>query len=189
MRKSPILLLCLLAGLLFVGTAHAQSNAFTSLTVRVTGIKQGWIKGGIAIRTRENLIQGLSFKVVSNRTFTNNLAISSTLQLGLVEFTKPLDKATPLLQKALGENEMLTKVEFTFYGSRLGTASGAAPETVLYTVVLTNARIAAIQDVYTPSSTTNQNNFQQTIGLTYEKIEWTWMDGGVTHSETNGSGR
>jgi type VI secretion system Hcp family effector len=123
--------------------------------------------------------------LVSGRTNAGNTAVGSSLQLGLAEFTKPVDKATPLLQKALGKNEVLSKVEFTFYGNRLGTATGAAgAEFVLYTVVLTNARIVSIQDAFTPGSAANPNNFQQIIGLSYEKIDWTWMDGGIMHMES-----
>jgi type VI secretion system secreted protein Hcp len=175
----------LVASLFLAGTAQAQSNTYTSMAVKITGVKQSWIKGGLVQRGREGLIQGLGFKLISGRTNAGNTAVGSSLQLGLAEFTKPVDKSTPLLQKALGENEVLSKVEFTFYGNRLGTATGAAgAEFALYTVVLTNARVVSIQDAFTPGSTANPNNFQQTIGLSYEKIEWTWMDGGIMHMES-----
>src|SRR5204862_453147 len=74
--------------------------------------------------------------------------------------TKTIDKATPLLANALVTNENLTQVVITL---RQG---GQA----VSTIKLTNASISARQ----------QHGMTESISFTYQKIEWTWIDGGIT---------
>ena len=76
--------------------------------------------------------------------------------------TKPIDKSSPLLLNAIYTNENLTSVLIGLL--RQGSAGPVA------TVKLTNASVA--DDV--------QHGNSETISFTYQKIEWTWVDGGIT---------
>jgi type VI secretion system secreted protein Hcp len=73
---------------------------------------------------------------------------------------KELDKSTPLLYNSLVNNENLTSVTFTFF--RGGTG--------FMTVKLTNANVSDIKLI---------GGYQE-VSFTYQKIEWTWVDGGIT---------
>lgn len=185
--KTPLyLLLSFIAGLCVTARVQAQTSTFNSMTVKITGAKQGWIKGGIVQKGREGLIHGISLDQTMSRALNAQDRATnreqSMLEMGVLKFNKPLDKSSPLLQRALSDGELLSRVEFTFYGRRdLAQTGPAGAESVLYTVILTDARIVGIQDVFTPASTANPMNFQEIVSLSYNKIEWTWVDGVITH--------
>ena len=73
---------------------------------------------------------------------------------------KELDKASPLLLKALVTNENLTTV-------LVGLNKGGQQ---IATIKLTNAQISD----YVANGVTEHWSF------TYQKIEWTYLDGGIT---------
>ncbi len=73
----------------------------------------------------------------------------------------------PLLMNALVTNENLTNVTISFF--KPGTS------TVGTTVKLTNANVASFTHECTTSTTGCE-----TIAFTYQKIEWTWVDGGIS---------
>ena len=79
--------------------------------------------------------------------------------------TKELDKSTPLLLSALVNNENLTSVLIGLL--RPGQTQAFA------TIKLTNASISS----YVTHGTT------ETWSFTYRKIEWTWIDGGISASD------
>jgi type VI secretion system secreted protein Hcp len=74
--------------------------------------------------------------------------------------TKELDKSSPLLFNALTTNENLTKVVLTYV--RQGTA--------VATVTLTNASVSHY----------DAHGQSESWSFTYQKITWTWLDGGIT---------
>ncbi|MCC6557034.1 MAG: type VI secretion system tube protein Hcp, partial [Polyangiaceae bacterium] len=88
-----------------------------------------------------------------------------------------LDRATPLLYGILVHNENISSLELMFYTpDRLGV------ERQHYTVRLTNANIAGIQ--FRLPNTRHKNSTRMTereeISFTYQKISWTWNEGGLS---------
>ncbi|HLP40828.1 MAG TPA: type VI secretion system tube protein Hcp, partial [Fibrobacteria bacterium] len=84
---------------------------------------------------------------------------------------------------ALVNNENIPTWELQFWTPQVGGAvGGGGTEKQHYTVKLTNANIAAINF----RSHNNKNpelmryaEFEE-VAFTYQKIEWTWADGGIT---------
>lgn len=77
---------------------------------------------------------------------------------------KPVDKSSPLLSKAITENECLT-CDFEYYRTnRLGLNE------LYYRVKLINARIASITHTVPHTVNNSQGQPEETISFTYESI-------------------
>lgn len=77
---------------------------------------------------------------------------------------KPVDKSSPLLSKAITENECLT-CDFEYYRTnRLGLNE------LYYKVKLINARIASITHAVPHTITNSQGQPEESIAFTYESI-------------------
>ena len=151
------------------------------------GQKQGDIKGGVTQKGREGSIavQYLQSSIVSPRDAASGLPTGKRQHKPLV-FRKSVDKSTPLLMNALVNNENLTTAEFKFWrpSTQLGT------EQQYFTIKLTNANIAS-SNLYHPDSydstapaisngTSGGGQELEEFSLTYQKIQWTYVDGGIT---------
>jgi type VI secretion system secreted protein Hcp len=138
------------------GGSAASSDAVQG-NFTATGQKQGAITGdgpgGVMI------LIGLSHAIVSPRDAASGLPTGKR-QHKPITITKQLDKSSPKLLNALVQNENLTAVTFTL--TRGGTAYA--------TVKLTNANVASRE----------QKGEYEEIAFTYQKITWTWIDGGIT---------
>jgi type VI secretion system secreted protein Hcp len=77
-----------------------------------------------------------------------------------ISITKQLDATTPLLLNALVNNENLTSVLIGLMRNGQQVA----------TIKLTNANISDYV----------ANGGNETWSFTYQKITWTWVDGGIT---------
>lgn len=121
---------------------------------------QGPIKGGDGTKM---LIDVSSFteSVVSPRDAASGQASGKRQHKPFV-VTKEIDAASPLLFKACTTNETLPEVVLNLYAP-----GGSTPKT---TVKLTNASCSALE----------HDGQQETISFTFQKIEWTWIDGGIT---------
>lgn len=148
----------------------------------VVGQKSGQIKGSITQKGRENSIGviAISHSIVSPRDPQSGLPTGQRQHKPFV-FTKELDKATPLLYNVLCTNENLSSVTFKFWTPQLKAAQGVGAEFQNYTVKLTNANIASIDfrqlNIRDPQLV-RYTEYEE-IALTYQKIEWTWVDGGI----------
>ncbi|MBU8900870.1 type VI secretion system tube protein Hcp [Corallococcus sp. H22C18031201] len=95
---------------------------------------------------------------------------------------KRLDKASPLLMKALTENQ---EIEGTFKFFRPNPLGDGTTEQ-FYTVSIKQARIDSITqvvpDVFVPTST--QHPPMEEITFVFHTINWTFTNGGVTHEDT-----
>ena len=150
-------------------------------TLRAVGTKNGVIQGSgpdgnIAVIACEH-------EIVSPRDPASGLPTGKRQHKPFV-ITKEVDKASPVLYQVLVTNENLTTVELKVF--RTDPAGGGKPLHV-YTVKLTNASIASIRH-WKPSTkdpATIANGFAEyeEISFTYQKIEWTWVDGGITASD------
>jgi len=146
------------------------------------GQKSGQVKGSITQKGREDSIGviAVSHSIVSPRDPQSGLPTGQRMHKPYV-ITKELDKATPILYNVLCTNENLTEVTFKFWTPQLKAASGAGSEVQHYTVKLTNANIASIdfrQANIRHADLVKLTEYEE-IALTYQKIEWTWTDGGI----------
>jgi type VI secretion system secreted protein Hcp len=138
-----------------VGNAPPAPDSVAG-TLMVTGTKQG------AFSTTSIPLTGLSHEIVSPRDAASGLPTGKRMHKPFV-ITKQLDKSTPLLLNALVDNENLTSVLIGLLRNGQQVA----------TIKLTNASVSS----YVDAGDTEHWSF------TYQKIEWTWVDGGVTATD------
>lgn len=163
--------------LLTTASADAALNAY----MKITGQKSGQIKGSVTQKGREGSIMviAVSHSIVSPRDANSGLPTGKRMHKPFV-ITKELDQASPKLYNALVNNENLSTIEIDFWTPQIKATQGTGQEVQHYTVKLTNANIASI-DFKMPNNKnpelTRYAEYEE-VAFTYEKIEWTWKDGG-----------
>ncbi len=135
------------------GSAAADPNAAAG-TVQIVAAIQG------AIGPFD--LQAFSHEIVSPRDPASGLPTGKR-QHQPITITKQLDASTPRLLQALVSNENLKSVTIGLNenGSQVAT------------VVLSNASISDYQ----------AHGASESWSFTYQKITWTWLDGGITASD------
>jgi type VI secretion system secreted protein Hcp len=154
---------------------HGSSSADQVLIfMTATGETQGRIQGRVSQAGVEDWIEvyGYSHEIVSPRDAASGLPTGKRQHKPLV-VTKPIDKATPLLAYALVNNENLTEVTLRFYQQDRRTGRMQH----YLTIELQNASIAGIAAERPEDETTRP---REHVSFTYQKITWTWEDGGIT---------
>ena len=145
------------------GPAPAKgAPAAQEFSVMIQGFKQGKIKG--SLHDESIRVEHFSHEISSSREAGSGLATGRRQHSPLI-IRKPIDKATPLLYRSTVTNENLTSV-------KLQVSAASKP---IYIITLTNATIASMSQ----GVDANGQAFEE-ISFTYQKIEWTWTDGGVT---------
>jgi type VI secretion system secreted protein Hcp len=143
--------------------------------LKLNGSKQGEIKGSVTQKGREGKIMVIAaiHEVVSPTDSITGLPTGKR-QHKPFRITKDVDRSSPLLYKAMLNNENITKWELQFW-----TSSATGEEEQYYTVKLTNARITDV--VFHMPNTKNPDLSKypeyEEIFFTYEKIQWIWTDG------------
>ena len=154
-------------------------NAYLSLK----GQKQGDIKGSVTQKGREGKIMviAVSHEIVSPRDPASGLPTGKRQHKPLV-ITKELDKSSPLLQSVLTQNENLPTWTLEFWTPQLSAAQGVGAEKQHYTIELANANIASIRSEMLNNKYPEnmQHSEREHVAFTYQKITWTWVDGGIT---------
>jgi type VI secretion system secreted protein Hcp len=171
MMKNWIRSLMFSVCLVGVGLAPSDADAALNAYLKMKGEKQGDIKGSLTQKGREGAIDilSVSHEIVSPRDAASGLPTGKRQHKPFV-IVKELDKSTPLLAAMLTKNEKIKSWEL---GVLLPNAKGA--DALAYTVKLTNANIASIRLI-----TDANGDLKEEITFTYQKIEWTWVDGGIT---------
>jgi len=134
------------------GSAPASPDAIAG-TLSVDGVAQGGFGPGLQII-------GYSHQIVSPRDAATGQATGKRQHKPFV-ITKELDKSSPRFLNAIYTNETLTSV---LIGLLLPNGETMA------TVHLENAHVS--EDV--------QHGHTEEISFVYQKITWTWTDGGIT---------
>lgn len=151
--------------------------------LKLKGSKQGDIKGSVIQKGREGKIMviAVNHEITSPRDSVGGQAIGKRQHKPFV-ITKELDKSTPLLFSAMVNNENIVEWELQFFAAKTTSAVGAGVETNNYTVKLTNANIVNIKSIMLNNKDVELVKFApyEEIAFTYQKIEWTWMDGPIT---------
>jgi type VI secretion system secreted protein Hcp len=145
--------------------------------MRLKGTTQGEIKGSVTQAGREDSIMviGFSHEVISPRDAASGLPTGKRQHKPIV-ITKEIDKSTPLLMNVLVNNENITEWELRFW-----QPSATGKEFQFYTVQLINASIASIRSEMLNNKYPEnmQHKEREHVSFCYQKIIWTWMDGGI----------
>lgn len=151
--------------------------------LRMKGQKQGEIKGSITQKGREGtmMVIAYSHEIVSPRDPASGLPTGKRMHKPLM-IMKELDKATPLLYNILCHNENIPTWKLQFWTPQIKAMSGAGAEVQHYTIELENANIASIEQHMLNNKDPLLTKYveYEKIFFTYQKITWTWMDGGIT---------
>jgi type VI secretion system secreted protein Hcp len=166
------LVMCTLAALLFsfMPAAHAQH-----VYCKITGQKQGVINAGTTARGWEDYIPVLSLS--SSVTMPYDVGSGQATgrrQYSPIAITKSLDRASPLLFLAAVTNENLAEVLCKFLRNN---TRGTGTSDVFFELKLSNARI--VSDAVSGNAQIN-NGIHESVGFIFQRIEWTYLDGGVT---------
>ena len=151
--------------------------------LRLKGQKQGEIKGSVTQKGRENniMVIAVSHEIVSPRDPASGLPTGKRMHKPFV-ITKELDKSSPLLYNALVNNENISEWSLKFCTPQVKAQQGVGTEVNHYTVKLTNANIASINFRMPNNKNPELMKYAEyeEIAFTYQKIIWTWNEGGIT---------
>ncbi len=180
-RCAALLLLCLLPA----GT-HAAPSVDVIITANGTTIPGS----GSPNTPNNNLINGLGFdhEVVVERDAATGQS-TGRRQHKPIRIVKPIDKSTPLLYKAMLQNQVIAG-EFRFWRPGTGPVGGGGVLQQYYTVAITGGRITGIRDwkTNTRDLSADRAGDLEEVSFTYTSITWTWVDGGITHTDTWSAG-
>jgi len=151
--------------------------------LKLKGQKTGAIKGSVTQKGREGLIMVIAaaHEIVSPRDSASGLPTGKRMHKPIV-ITKELDKASPLLWNVLVTNENISEWEIQFWTPQIKAATGTGAEFQHYRIQLVNANIASIAFRMPNNKHPDLMKFAEyeEIAFTYQKIIWTWNDGGIT---------
>jgi type VI secretion system secreted protein Hcp len=181
---------------LVVGAAAVAVDASAALNayVKFTGQKQGPFKGGgITIKghTDQSIVFGIDLDTQVPADLSTGLATGKRQHSPLI-LVKPIDAATPQIFQALVTNEVLKTVEVD-----LSQTNVVGQNANFFTYKLTNAQIIDVHHSLTtpcvgsaPCRATGPDGNivgpdepTETVALTFQKIEITYVNGGVTASD------
>jgi type VI secretion system secreted protein Hcp len=132
---------------------------------------------------RENSIECLYFcdAVRTAREKGSGMATGRRTYEPLV-FRKRIDKSSPLLAKALCNNEVI-ECKFQFFRP---SPTGDGTTEQFFTVEIAEGRLSHIKrtspDTIDPASATEPPT--EEVGIVFHTITWTYEDGGITHEDT-----
>jgi type VI secretion system secreted protein Hcp len=151
--------------------------------LKLKGQKQGEVKGGVTQKGREGSIMviAVSHEIVSPRDPASGLPTGKRMHKPFV-ITKEIDKASPVLYNILVNNENVPEWKLEYWKPQLSAAGGAGAEVKYYSVQLVNANIASMRHVMPNNKNPELMRYEtyEEIAFTYQKIIWTWLDGGIT---------
>jgi type VI secretion system secreted protein Hcp len=147
------------------------------------GQKSGPIKGSVTQKGREDSVAviAVSHSIISPRDPQSGLPTGQRMHKPYV-ITKELDKSTPILYNVLCTNENLSEVVIKYWTPQIKATTGVGSEVNHFTVKLTNANIASLDFRMANIRHPDLVKFPEyeEVAMTYQKIEWTWNDGGIT---------
>ena len=142
------------------------------------GKKQGIIKGSVTQKGKEGQIAvyAVEHNISSPRDSASGQATGKRVHRPLT-ITKEIDVSTPLLHKALVDNENI--VEFSLFFWAPGSQG---KEIQYYTIKLTNASIIAINTAMLNNKEAGNANMPvlEEVSFVYQKIEWIIQGGQTT---------
>jgi type VI secretion system secreted protein Hcp len=132
---------------------------------------------------RGDSIECISYEqgVMSAREAGTNM-VTGRRQFTPLKIVKRIDKASPLLMKALTNNEKIDAV-FKFFRPN---PSGDGTTEQFYTVELKEGNIASVKQLVptTINAATAGEPPLEEVSFVFKTITWTYTNGGVTHQDT-----
>lgn len=158
--------------------------------LRLKGIQQGEIKGSVTQKGREGkiMVVACDHEVVSPRDPASGQATGKR-QHKPFTIVKELDQSSPLLYRALVNNETITEWELQFWTPQIKSTTGTGSEVQHYTVRLSGVHISAIHFSHYDNRNPDLAKYaeSESVSFTYTHIEWLWVKGGITSSDDWGS--
>lgn len=149
--------------------------------LRVIGVKQGEIKGSVTQKGREGRIAviAIAHEFLSPRDPGTGLPTGKRQHKPLV-ITKEVDRASIGLRTMMIGNETAKDWELQLFRP---TATGV--ETNYLTIRLANASIASIEMTMPNNRDPELTRLEtyEEIAFVYQRIEWTWIDGGLVTAD------
>ncbi len=132
---------------------------------------------------RADSIECVSYEqgVTSAREAATNM-VTGRRQYGPLEVVKRIDKSSPLLVKALVNNE---KIDATFKFFRPNPAGDGTTEQ-FYSVVLKEGHVASVKQ-YVPATLDPVSAGMpalEKVAFVFKTISWTYTNGGITHEDS-----
>jgi type VI secretion system secreted protein Hcp len=154
--------------------------------LRLKGQKQGNIEGSVTQKGREKSIMviAVSHEVISPRDPASGLPTGKRMHKPFV-VTKELDKSSPKMYQLLTNNENIQEWSLEFWTPQVRAAAGTGVEVQHYKVQLVNANVASINFRMLNNKNPDLMRYAEfeEIAFTYQKITWTWNDGGITSDD------
>lgn len=132
---------------------------------------------------RENSIECVHFEAsVKTARETGSALATGRRQHEPIWIRKRIDKATPLISKALCRNEVIDGIFKFFRPNPLG--DGTTEQ--FYTVEIKKGRVASqrhfVPDTINPASSSDPP--MEEVAFVFHTIIWTYTNGGVTHQDS-----
>lgn len=148
--------------------------------LKMKGQKAGQIKGSTTQKGREGLIMVFAYTHgIDSPRDTASGRPTGKRKHGALTITKEIDKASPLIYSALVNNETITEFDLRFWRP---SSKGTGAEEQFYTIKLTNASISAVDQYVLDTKDPANMKYppMEKVSFTYQKITWTYEDGGIT---------
>jgi len=158
--------------------------------LRIKGQKTGDVMGSVTQKGREGRIMVIaaSHAIASPRDPQSGLPTGKRMHKPFT-ITKESDKSSPVLHNMLVNNENILECELQFWSPALSSSSGSGQEVQSHSVKLVNANIASINFCMPNNKNPELARYveYEEIAFTYQKIIWTWNDGGITAADDWGA--
>ena len=143
---------------------------------QATAETQGDITGDDTVGGMPDVMEiyGFSHEIDAPRDAASGLPAGKR-QHKPVTVTKELDKASPLLMNVLVNFENMPTVKFVFTAQ-----DPRLPSSGYWTVELENASVSNIRHDTIGVGADGMPLVREHVSFTYQKIIWTWEDGGIT---------
>jgi len=139
----------------------------------------------IASMDRANTIECSSFRyAITVPQEPGSRIATGRRQHGLVKVHKRIDKSTPLLIKAVCNNELVDQAVFRFYRPWI---DGRGTEQHFYTVELADGYVVGVSQVSEDTIMAGGDlagPMMEEVSFNFLRITWTYEDGGIIHSDS-----
>ena len=145
-------------------------------------------KGSSKMKGHEGDIEviAMSHEIVSPRDAASGLASGKRQHKPFI-IEIEANRIFPMLQQALCRNDTVKTAKFSFYQNRKADLVGSASalEVNCYDIDLVNATICSTELVMLNNKNPDlmKYEFKTRVAFTYQKITWTWKEGGITSED------
>ena len=172
--------LLIVTTILFVGSvAFGAQPVYLKLQINGNDI-EGYSRVSSMERAGSIVCLSFNYSLKTPRAEATGMT-TGVRQHGPVVFTKRIDKTSPLLVKALANNEPVNSAIFRFFRK---TSSGA--EQHYYTIMLENAYVASIS-IISPDVLTVEGKARpgiEEVEIIFQTITWTFEPTGASHTDS-----